>query len=323
MFSRSGGERTAAVVAYLIGPSLFVALLTVSVWALGLWDASADRQHRAEQEAAHQFERAENAVEEKCVGTASFVTCESEVIDASRDYHRNEYDLAAQQDMAQYALLGVFVALLGLIVTSVATFLVYQTLRATLDAVNEARGATDAANRAVDVTEQMGRAQARAYVDAMTAHIHYNNGDYSVRVTLRNGGQTPAKGITFYGATEVIDVRLPVEPPDFATLIDGARWGPLRAAGESTVPILCEETECHYNAVVEAHGHLTIRAFGRVRYTTVFGETYETEFCFHTNKASNLIKSGTNGGFAEDPVVMWHAPLRLRTYQLLDEVSES
>lgn len=320
MSSCSGGEGAAAVIFRIIGPPILTAACLIPlVWILWLVEATTARQHRAEQEAARQFERTRQSIEEECPGAVSVIACENEMIDASRDHQRSEYDLAAQENMAQYALAAVFLALAGVVVTSVATFFVYRTLRATLEAVNEARGATDAARRAVDVTEQMGRVQARAYIDAIAAHVHYDAGYASVRVTLRNGGQTPAKEITLYGATDIIDARLPIDPPHFASLVEGRPWGPLRTAGDLTFPILCDETASHYSAVVEAHGPLTIRAFGRIRYTTVFDETYETEFSFHTNKASNLIKSGPDGGLMEDPLVMWHSPDRLRTYQCMDQ----
>lgn len=185
------------------------------------------------------------------------------------------------------------------------------------------RGANKSARDAVAITDRMGRAQARAYVDVIGAKLHDTTVDLSVRITLRNEGLTPAKEIVVYGATAVVDVRLPIEPPPFSGLIEATPWGSLRSTGETTVPLPCEETADHYEAVIDAHGPLSIMAFGRVRYVTIFDETYETEFVFHTNRAKHLLKSGPDKTIVEDPLVMWRAPGSIRTYQPVDDAGKS
>lgn len=175
--------------------------------------------------------------------------------------------------------------------------------------------------RSVAVTEEMGRAQTRAYIDAIMAKIHDDTESISVRVTLRNEGQTPAKAIVLFGTTQVVDVRLAIEPAPFASLREGHAWGPLRSGGELTVPITCDGTTRHYNAVESAHGPLSIRAFGRVRYITIFDETYETEFSFHTNRARHMLKSGPDNTIVEDPIIMSHEPAALKTYERIQQAS--
>lgn len=199
------------------------------------------------------------------------------------------------------------------------TFIGLLTFLAAGAAAVYARAAALHTGESVEVSNSMGRAQARAYVDVIAAKIHDDAEYISVRVTLRNEGQTPAKAVTLYGATEVVDVRLPIGPPPFASLLEGHSWGPLRSGGEITAPIVCDETTRHYDAVGEARGPLSIRAFGRVRYVTIFDETYETEFSFHTNRTKVLFKSGPNGSLVEDPLVMSHEPAALRTYLRVDQ----
>lgn len=186
-----------------------------------------------------------------------------------------------------------------------------------------ARAAAKHTADSVDVAREMGRAHARAYIDAITAKIHDDTESISVRVTLRNEGQSPAKAIVLFGATEIVDVRLPIEPAPFASLHEGQAWGPLRSGGELTVPITCDSTTRHFNAVESAHGPLSIRAFGRVRYVTIFDEAYETEFSFHTNRARHMLKSGPDNTIVEDPIIMSHEPVALKTYERVQQANGS
>ncbi|MCZ0960902.1 hypothetical protein [Paracoccus benzoatiresistens] len=163
MLSYDGSKGFASVIIrILLPPTLVLLLLTPPLWMM---KSTATRQHSAEQEAARQIERANQSIEEKCSGAGSLISCENEVIDASRDYERGEYDLAAQQDMAQYALFGLFVAWSGVLVTSVATFFVYRTLQATLAAVGEAEKATAVARDATQVTARQFRASFKPWIN--------------------------------------------------------------------------------------------------------------------------------------------------------------
>lgn len=194
MSIRAWNHPVALGLAKLVTPSVIALLIVASCW---IWDSTAARQHRAEQEAREQFERAYRSIEQTCLDLSGprAEACEREVIDASRDYERSEYDLAAQQDMAQYALVGLFIAMSGVLITSVATFFVYWTLRATLAAVGEAEKATTAARDALTITKEIGDRQLRPYLTYEGSKIApLVSGSYrmfEIDVSFRNCGLTP------------------------------------------------------------------------------------------------------------------------------------
>lgn len=101
-------------------------------------------------------------------------------------------DLTAQTNMAIAAWLQVTIALL-------AALLLWRTLRATRDAVKEAREATDAARAAVEVSRTAAHNQLRAYVGGNSFNYFYNSETemFGVSGEIKNHGQTPAYDFRF------------------------------------------------------------------------------------------------------------------------------
>ena len=277
MFGRAGRQRTADVIAQLVLPSILIlALLFPALW---LVKSSTARQHRAEQKTAEQFQRAYDSIDQECAGTRAPVVCEYEVIDASRDYERGEYDLAAQENMAQYALLGLGIAAFGAAVTSAATFFVYRTLEATRDAVTQANGATEAARQAVAVTRETGRDQSRAYVHMKS--IRWAEAADRVLVTLivENSGETPCPRFEVGAIVNKVTAGLPgreYPPID----VDLTGWSALPGRQEFTIPIVPAFGDSEQRVLARDITKEIILVQGSIRYSTIYGELYESEFSF-------------------------------------------
>jgi hypothetical protein len=127
--------------------------------------------------------------------------------DAKRKEQREEADLKAQQDMAQWAFWMLWVTVASVAVAATAVVLVYLTLRearktnkAAQDAVSEAEAATRVARETLDEARLSSERQLRAYV--LVSHAYVQNPSQPshriVTVRIRNCGQTPASHVRFW-----------------------------------------------------------------------------------------------------------------------------
>ena len=131
---------------------------------------------------------------------------------------RAELDLRAQRQMSAWAFLTMLATVLGV-------FLVYRTLRETKAALAEAKRAADAAVETVEVTREMGEAQVRGYfaITRIEAGINLTDGVglTSIRVTIRNSGNSPGRGVVF--STEVVRHFWPRENVEGLALLHGMK----------------------------------------------------------------------------------------------------
>lgn len=123
--------------------------------------------------------------------------CIIERLDAQQEQNRAEHDLKAQQEMARWALLMLFV-------TTVGVIYIAQTLGATQLTLKEARAATKAAQDAVAATTETGRAQVRAYLSVRGGKFRVSERDEIRKkneidgyFTVINVGNSPARGALF------------------------------------------------------------------------------------------------------------------------------
>lgn len=121
-----------------------------------------------------------------------------------REEWRNEQDLAAQRDMANWAWWMLIATCASTVVTGVGIYFVAETLRANLAAVEEAAKAAQSAQRSVKVSEDTAQRQLRAYINLESAHIvlgeKINVGLYpaTLDVIFRNFGSTPAHDVEVF-----------------------------------------------------------------------------------------------------------------------------
>lgn len=155
--------------------ALALAVGVALVLAILIWQVSAHHT-RSTEEARHRAQDhangTERRIERACGGTepAAMMECVAEQVAASREDQRAEYDLSAQQRMADWALLSMIAAVFTTALTAVALWFVKGTLEATQKAVEDTSTATDAmlaanviAKRAADMAEIGAAEQAELF----------------------------------------------------------------------------------------------------------------------------------------------------------------
>jgi hypothetical protein len=97
-------------------------------------------------------------------------------------------------------------AIFGLILSGWAVWLVKTTLDVTRATLKEANAATKAAVQNVDITVELGQIQTRAYLAVTEAILVHNEYGYSVDLTIRNVGNSPAFDVraVFSASSETI-----------------------------------------------------------------------------------------------------------------------
>lgn len=113
-----------------------------------------------------------------------------------------EYDLKAQQDMAAWTLMMLWVSVAMLVVTGLGVWYVARTLDATRGALRLAEEANEAAIAAVEATIEHGHRQLRPYLSAIPTRAVFEvtgsgipiSQKFGLRVIIEvhNTGQTPA-----------------------------------------------------------------------------------------------------------------------------------
>lgn len=216
----SGGDRDRR--AEVLG--LGIAAIAALAWSAMLWQMSANeakRTMRAEHKAASYAQDTENRILNACRATdrAAFVRCATKEIDTSHENQRAEYDLSAQQDMAEWAKWMLLAGLLTLIVTGIGVWFVRETLRATLKAVQDTSEATDAMVKQNKLTEESQRAW--LIINDIKVLTVARKGDgihVSLSWSVINTGQTPAT-LASFDVCVFEEARADI---DGATIIDRA-----------------------------------------------------------------------------------------------------
>jgi hypothetical protein len=179
--------------------------------------------------------------------------------------------------------------------------------------------AVRAARQANRVAREVGRDQARAYVDLEWVLVELNGQRVrDVGAKLTNTGQTPAVWANVHADFRVVDASQNVEDPTIDKDAAGMDWGPVPAGGHSTVGIERDGMRLAIAKVFGAKGILTFEVFGRVRYGTIFDETYETEFSLHHNDLYNrTVMVEGDVPLLDQPCKLYRAPARRVAYKRL------
>lgn len=190
----------------------------------------------------------------------------------------------ATQDMARYALISTVTVILG-------TALLFWTLLLT-------RQANCAAQTAVNVTREIGRDQARAYVEVDSAFFYWGSeaGRFpDIKISVRNHGATPAKW--FQVRTDYMvyshsgGADAPAAFENLPMLGEfGRRWngigqdakgqtaaGPQIRDWQEIAQCRRESPRVNFFPPDNSHG---LVVFGEVRYCTIFNEVFVSQFYF-------------------------------------------
>lgn len=200
------------------------------------------------------------------------------------DYELAASDLTAQWKAADSArvsawLTGAGVALVGL------------TLLYTHRATSEAKRAARAAERAIDATVAVSRDESRAYVHVASAAFGGTSRRPHVTLMVTNTGSSPVRWFEVRSYTEA--KAPPAEWPE-TTLADlplhhSQRWGVL--PNGSTIPVrLLDPNEATNirTAIADNGGDVRFQAFGSIRYETIHGEVFVSEFAFGSHARIQL-----------------------------------
>lgn len=172
--------------------------------------------------------------------------------------------------------------------TGVATFLVFQTVRYTKGALEEAKSATAAANRTVDETRIIGEAQTRAYlslkyIDEKPILIKYPMFEYLLHgeYFVENNGLTPSKNFISLAFFK------PLKKNDLNFEFDNLKKKITRQTRENSVfpkefikiPIDRHHSKVEH-CVLNGEDETKIYFGGIINYTDVFKKHHEVMFCF-------------------------------------------
>ncbi|RVG92100.1 hypothetical protein CN072_22330 [Sinorhizobium meliloti] len=204
------------------------------------------------------------------------------------DAHRSERDVVAQETMAWWTW---FMAL-----TSVgATLLSGGAAGAALYSVALSRRALEHAEASVSETIKIGRQQSRAYVHA--SDVSYSTEAPDVIVHVTNTGQTPAPFFQVGGQITVVpkgQVRESVSIGDY----DMKEWPALGAGTTLRAQIGDEETRKlikEFRLTGGSDDGKKLLVQGKVRYTDVFGITFESPFAFYAHRTKPEFRRPVSG----------------------------
>lgn len=189
---------------------------------------SGRNQERAQIEREHYAADAAENMERSCsnLSGAALRECARKVVNSERESKREESDLAAQWNAADWARWATVVAGAQLIATILGLYFIKHTLDATRAAVQEAGDATEAAREAVRETSRVGEAQARAYLSVVQASFHVDRRprqltdipNYELMLKFHNSGGTPAVNVSYYCEARVSTWSDTETPPDLSTV---------------------------------------------------------------------------------------------------------
>jgi len=181
----------------------------------------------------------------------------------------SNYDLRAQQDMAEWAYSLLWVSIVSTFVTACGVIYVALTLNETRKATEAAAKAADAAVKANDTTLLVGSNQARAYLTIRPPCAPIE-GEAVFSYAVSNSGTTPARGIKW-------EYRLRFGGRLLET--DSARLHSLADIPGGNEPVDQIILEHQATWLREAIDQLTLKRRGYfhivVRYRDVFGRCFE------------------------------------------------
>lgn len=199
---------------------------------------------------------------------------------------REESDLEAQRDMAQWPLMTMIATWVAAAATGVGVYFVAHTLEATrgmlassIDAVRAARQANDGTQQSLELIRSNSERELRAYINFSEGSVvNFETGRPTIQAVLTNFGATPA-----YDVVANVGVRLE-SLPLAGDLTDAAgqapqKFGVIGPTAPFTIRISLEDPplgEEHRNAIKK--GSAAIFFFGTITYRDAFAVDRITRF---------------------------------------------
>lgn len=191
---------------------------------------------------------------------------------------RDERDLQAQLDMAEWAMWMAIISAVSILITGIGIIYVARTLRTSQETV-----------RLMGVTAER---QLRAYVAVSTATIEGASLGVvpQATITLRNAGQTPAYNLGQWSMMGVAAYPLKVAPPksDSQPIISRQTLGP----GETLIAVPVFSRELDLTALIAiGAGKAAFYVTGEITYEDAFGHPRITRYFLFAGK--NVVNDGS------------------------------
>lgn len=234
---------------------------------------------------------------------------EDDKINRQREEDREIRDLEAQTNMAYWAKLMFWAALVTVILTAIGVILIRRTLHYTAEAaqfaaatLKEAENTTAAAIETVEVTRDLGRAQVRAYVGIKHCEIKIADGRARGTLLVVNSGQTPAHMVGFDYVLKFMDrakdsAHLVATAPTLTKGSTGWRIeSPIRAnthvpAGSEVKPYReIDLTKEQIEKLESGTAHIVMT--GDMEYIDVFKRTWVSKFQFVSGGEFPFVRNG-------------------------------
>lgn len=264
--------------------SIFGALLLVALVVWTSWLQQRELSNEATSRAAYYAERANDQIAIKCsslTGQAR-TDCAHKENEAARKNQREEYDLYSQQVMALWTGVMGGMAVVGVSVSIVGVYLIWQTWTET--------------KRTVAIAREIGRDQSRAYLHIEKAEIRYmgrlglqrDDGifpAFDVVFFIKNTGQTPAKWYEFEFTSRIIERVDETRKTISEVTVPAKRWGFVSRDDVQTVGANSFEILDQIGQVCEAPKR-SIGITGTLAYETEFSEVRFAPFSFYCSGLS-------------------------------------
>ncbi len=236
-------------------------------------------QQTASDNAAQYAKNADDRIRQACIPMPAQAEneCTIQARQTERQGQRDEYDLYSQRIMALWTMVMGAAAVVGVGLSTIGVYLIWQTFRETQATGNLISAQNKTAKESV-------RTQNRAYVYATSARIWKG----SIQLKLANGGPTPARSIIIE-TTKLVWGNLKIE--DRTIVVSMAKRCPSVVKGDSDWLNIdpgedAARTAHIKNSLQRAESEkVKVDITGNILSETIFGERAAFPFHFYTNRA--------------------------------------
>lgn len=189
---------------YPAGSTVALALIAFGVWTALVWSLANQHSHRTrytDYATGQSAEYARQEIETVCSREAApsgYVECAERVLGTERDNRRSDYDLEAQQDMAQWAFVLVAITAGQAVIGGIGLYLLIGTFRQTAIQAHAAQRASAKSTVANVIARENAKSERRPWLK-IAAGPSEGGGFISqgalnprIKFEIKNLGQTPA-----------------------------------------------------------------------------------------------------------------------------------
>lgn len=297
-----------------------VTVVIVMIAALNSWRFLTDYKFEHEQQRqdapADENKDTSEKRQSTCIDVAKRTTfpCVTYSPDSKSGDKYTEYDLRAQQEMAEWAFAMAAISFLGVVITTAATIYVALTFHQTQALVGEAQKTTAATERALEISERPWLSVEPVLTTLVPKFVSgFSYLEYSL--VMKNAGSSPAVNIEVWPLVCYSDNRAldsldklisdflyDAEEPDCA-----GSAKPVFPSEEATAKRWIDLHQSGFNSIVKDSGTSPngFTVVGLVVYGSVFGTKRYTSPYMLDIQALDMNKERVSFEFADDGMPLW------------------